>query len=244
MHHIKYVLSVDASGISACLCRVYKIAPGDTIVEIAKRECGDARCADEIRLLNPHVTDDKLRPDDHLTIPPRASAAESRAASRTSEAASGCFVLATLQWWRPGKVSASVIVEGKPIEVQRRSQVRVVAVPREKLLWFLQQGWDAVDPTKPIDGVMSSNIIFPTRLLPKEDPAITIEERVTLRKGEDQRIEFDVERRRLDKTGKILAREGGAGRALVASLPVAAIGLVALVGIIGIARRRRARAEV
>ena len=243
MHHIEFVLKVDASAISACFCRDYKIAPGDTIVGIAKRECGDARCADEIRLMNPEVKDDKLRLDDHLRIPPRATAADSRATTRATGDASGCWVLATLQWWRPGKVSASVILEGKPIDVERRCQVRVVAVPREKLLWFLQENWDAVDPARPIDGVMSSDIIFPARVLPKEDPAITIEDRVTLRNGKDQRIVFDVERRRLDKTGKILAREGGSGRTFVASLPVAAIGFVALLGVVGLARRRRARAE-
>jgi hypothetical protein len=243
MHRIEFVLRVDASAVSACLCRSYKIAPGDTILEIAKRECGDARCADEIRLMNPEVKDGKLRPGDHLRIPPRATAADSRATTRATGDGSGCWVLATLQWWRPGKVSASVILEGEPIAIEPRSQVRVVAVPREKLLWFLQQDWDAVDPAKPIDGVTSSDIINPTRVLPKEDPASTIEERVTLRKGEDQRIVFDVERRRFDKDGKILAGKTEAGQLLVASLPVAAIGLVALLGIIGIARRRRARGD-
>jgi hypothetical protein len=241
--HIKFVLSVDASAVSACLCRVYKIAPGDTIVEIAKRECGDARCADEIRLMNPEVKDDKLRPGDYLRIPPRASASESRATSRTTEVASGCFVLLTVQWGRGGGGTASVIVEGEPIDVLRRGKVRVVAVPREKLLWFLQLPLDGVFADRFMDGVMCSDVIVPTWLNPEADPAVTIEERVTLRKGKDQGIVFDVEQRRYDKSGKILAWKSEAGRLLVASLPVAAIGFVALLGVIGIARRRRARAD-
>src|SRR6187399_1573218 len=75
MHGIEFVLSVDASAISSCRCRPYEVAQGDTIVEIAKRECGDARCADEVRLMNPEVKADKLRPGDRLRIPPRAIAA-------------------------------------------------------------------------------------------------------------------------------------------------------------------------
>src|SRR4051812_44344370 len=74
MRHVKVVLTVDAKAFPGCLCRAYQIAKGDTFAAIATRECGDAGCSDEIRLLNPQVKGEELRPGDWLRVPPRGAA--------------------------------------------------------------------------------------------------------------------------------------------------------------------------
>jgi hypothetical protein len=241
-HRIKFVLSVNASAIGACLCRPCEIREGDTYGEIARRECGDASCAEEIRLLNPEVKDPaKLRSGDHVRIPPRAIGAESRATTRPGGAAVPCWVLFTIQWGRRGQMTPNAILEGEPIEVRGREGLRVVAVPRDQLLEFLGRDWEHAKAGNLPDGTVSSDVIVPTWVLPVEDPTMTIEKRVTLKSSNDRRILFEVEERRFDKRGNELKQEGGPKGASLPLLPVAVIGVSALLTAIGMAWRRRTR---
>ena len=85
------VTTVEAG--SFALCRTYVIAKGDTFEEIAKRECGDRRCAEEIRLLNPGEKPSKLQPGTEIVIPPRIAAATSRPESRATGTAEADWVV-------------------------------------------------------------------------------------------------------------------------------------------------------
>jgi hypothetical protein len=239
-HGVKFVLSVDASAVATCLCRSHRIESGDTFGEIARRQGGDARFLDEIRLLNAGVDPYKLMPGDRISIPPRARAADSRATSRPRNGADACWVLFTLQWNRSGRGLVKPILEGEPIRAWGEG-LRVVAVPRDKLLWFLGLAWEGIHAATALPkGTVGSEVVLPARFVSESDPTHTIEKRVTLTTSKDQPVGFVVEEWRFDAKGNRIAPRDWVRDASLPSLPIVLIAVSAILTALGLALRRRA----
>jgi hypothetical protein len=152
-------------------------------------------------------------------------------------------VLVTVQWGRGGQGSGSAIIEGEPIDVWTRDGLRVLAVPRDKLRWFLELDWKKLDVKQPLEGTTRSEVIVPTWLLPNENPTMTVEKRVTLKSSKDGPV-FEVEERRIDRRGNLITGKAQPRSGSFESWPVAIIGVGALLAVIAMGLRRRAAGEV
>lgn len=122
-----------------------------------------------------------------------------------------------------------------------------MAVPRERLRWFVDLDWRQIDPAKAPEGVIQSDPITAVEVVAEDDPAWKVEALIALKEIKDGRLVIEVREKRFDKGGKLLSDKPGQSgapelRQGAVSLPLVAIGVSALLGVIGLAWRRRARA--
>ena len=185
-------------------CRTYQIVKGDTFDEIAKRECGDRRCTEEIRLLNPDEKPSKLQPGTRIAIPPRVEAATSRPESRATGTAEADWVV--LQY-RGGRF-IPIIAREALMSGSRHLGSSLVAVKRSKLAWLLRGDWKSLDAT---EGVACSPPLNDSVFVDKNDPTLRMEKTVTLKGIKDGRLLIDVVDKRFDRRGKLISERASAG---------------------------------
>lgn len=229
---VAFSMTVDPGAFAANLCRRYTVVSGDTLEAIAKRECGDAACVEEIRLLNPEARAGKIEAGASLVIPPRAATTDSRAASRPEGAAATEWV-----FFHRG-LAPSPILANEPLSLPRGAPSYVVAVTRRKLGWLLRDEWKSFDAT---EGAAISEVLPYTRYVKERDPTRRIEATVVLKAVKDGRVVVEVSEKRFDKNDKLISgrgapRRGDLSRAIL--LLTAAAGLFAMVRLA--LRRQRA----
>ncbi len=246
MKSVRFELVFEAPAPGASLCRAYVVLAGDTFEGIARKQCGDARCSDEIALLNPNMKPERLKPGSTLAIPPKPSA-DSRPASRPDGASREPRLLMHLT---PSGIlqpkTPVPILEGQILGAFR-GQCRVIAVPRSGLRAAMALDWTTVDFAHPPAGVNVSPPFTATSLVAHEDPAVRVEARIVVTSIEDGQVALDRHERWYDED-KRLTREKTVQNGVTKTRggavpwPLALIGGGALIGVLGIARRRRTRA--
>jgi hypothetical protein len=230
---IHFTLTVDPGAFAANLCRRYTVVAGDTLEAIAKRECGDASCVEEIRLLNPETKSGKVDAGASLIIPPRVVTTDSRAASRSEGGG-------TTQWvffhkgWAPAPILANEALSLPP------GPSYVLAVPRSKLECLLRPDWKGPEAA---EGVAISDVLPDDHFVKERDPTWSVEATVLLKAVKDGRVLVEVSKKKFDKNGKVIGSRGAPRRGDLSSaimLVTAAAALLAVVRL-AVTRRRRAR---
>jgi len=242
-HAVASEVTVDAGSFASCRCRRYVVANGDTLASVAKRECGDARCADEIRLLNPELQAGEAKAAAAIIIPPSAAASDSRADSRPGTAAAWVV----FEDVRSGDARPRPLIAGETSTVSHGPHLqRFLLVRRDKLAAFLGLDWSQAPKGLP-DYVVSSGSFMLLTAVPASDPTKKVETHVTLREVKDGALTIDLLERRFDKQGKLLSEQP---KELILPPPprqaqfeigLAALGLAALALVSFLARRRRQR---
>jgi hypothetical protein len=217
------------------------VANGDTLASVAKRECGDAKCVDEIRLLNPELQAGEPKAAAAIIIPPSSAAADSRTESRPGTVAAWVV----FEDLRSGDTRPSPLVAGEAATASSGIQ-RFLLVQRDKLAAFLGFDWSNAPKGLP-NYVVSSGSFMLMTAVPASDPTRKVETRVTLREVKDGTLTMDLLERRFDKQGKLLSEQPKElilpppPRQAQVSIGLAAIALAALALVSFLARRRRQR---
>jgi len=233
MHGVRFSMTVDPGAFAANLCRRYKVVAGDTLEGIARRECGDAVCVEEIRLLNFPEELKKLEAGMTIAIPPRAPTSDSRAASRPENASGAPWVF----FHRIGTVFAPILANEVLAQHSLAGPTCVVAVERSKLGWLLRGEWKNLDETQ---GAAVSDPLPYTRVVKQSDPTWRIEATAHLKGVKDGRVLIDVSEKRFDKSDKLLSESGrGVKRGGLSPMVLlfAAAALI-VIGQLGAKRRR------
>lgn len=239
-HPVATLVTVDVQSFASSQCRRYMVAKDDTLASIAKRECGDARCAEEIRLLNSEIRVEELKAGVDIVLPPPAIASESRADSRPGTAAAWVLFEDASDLPRPKPlVAGESATAGEGLRMQQ-----FLLVPRDQLTDFLRVAWSRARKEMPAYVAKSGSFMLTTGV-PASDPTMKIETRVTLRDVKDAKLTIDLLERRFDKQGKLLSEKPKAlmlpppPRNAAIQVGLAAIGLSALALASLLARRRQ-----